>query len=56
MLFPTAAGSALLFRSKRSLITIIVGILFLLSAGLVVSFVVWIVVSNGLEYGYWAWP
>ena len=53
---PTAVGLAFLFRSKRSIVTTILGILCLLAAALIVGFAVWIVVSEGLEYGHWALP
>ena len=53
---PTALGLALLFRSKRSLTNIFLGILFLVFAVFVVGFVIWMAVSERLEYGYWALP
>ncbi|SRR5712692_5877869 len=53
---PTIVGLVLMFRGKRSVISTILGILFLLCAAFVACFVVWIVVSEGLEYGVWALP
>ena len=53
---PTVAGLAILFRSKRSVILALLGILFLLGAGFVVGFEVWVMVSERLEYGHWSLP
>ena len=53
---PTTLGLALLLRHKQSMITIIIGILFLLFAAFVIGFVIWMVVSEGLGDGVWALP
>jgi hypothetical protein len=53
---PTAVGLAFMFRGQRSRISTILGILFLLCAAFVAGVVVWLVVSEGLEYGVWALP
>ena len=53
---PTVAGLATLFRGKRSIILTLLGILFLLFAAFVVGFVLWVMVSERLEYGRWSLP
>ncbi len=53
---PTTVGLAMMFRRKRSILSTILRVLFLLCAALVAGFVVWIVVSERLEYGVWALP
>src|SRR6266404_8349871 len=50
---PTTIGLALLLGSKRSVITIILGILCLGFAAFVIGFIIWIDVSAWLEDGEW---
>jgi len=52
----TALGLALLFRNNRSLTSIFLGIVFLVFAAFVIGFVIWIVVTEKLQYGHWALP
>jgi hypothetical protein len=52
---PTVVGLVFLFEPKRHPITIAFGIICLLIPVLIVGFVVWVVVSEGLEYGHWPW-
>ena len=53
---PTTLGLALLLRRKHSVITISIGIISLLFAMFVVGLIIWMVLSEGLEYGYWSLP
>src|SRR6266851_56894 len=50
---PAWLGLAFLLESHATLISISVGIVFLLTSALVIGFVIWLVVSEGLEYGSW---
>jgi hypothetical protein len=53
---PTVVGLALLLRSKRSVLTIALGILCLLVPAVIAGFMIWLMVSVKLEYGEWLWP
>jgi len=53
---PTTLGLAILLRKKRSVITIIIGILFFLPPLLVIGLVTWLVIDGGLHYGNWSLP
>ena len=52
---PTVVGLLFLFEPKRYLITVAVGILSLLIPAFIIGFIIWVVVSEGLEYGDWPW-
>ena len=53
---PTTIGLAFIFGSNRSIVSTILGVIFLLCGAAVAGFVIWIVVSEGLEDGVWALP
>jgi hypothetical protein len=46
---PTVVGLAFLFRGRRSVGTIALGILFLLVPAFILGFVIWVVVSEALQ-------
>jgi hypothetical protein len=53
---PAWLGLAFLLESHRTVISLAVGIVFLIASALVGGFIVWLVVSEGLEYGNWSFP
>ena len=52
--FPTWLGLALVLEGHRTAISMIAGILFLLAGAVVAGFVIWLMVSERLEYGHWS--
>jgi hypothetical protein len=53
---PATLGLAILFKAKRSIISVSLAVLLLGCAVSVLAFVAWIVISIRLEYKYWAFP
>ena len=53
---PIWLGLAFVLESRRTVVSMIAGILFLLAGALVAGFVIWLIVSQRLEYGYWSLP
>ena len=53
---PTWLGLAFVLESRRTVVSMIAGILFLLAGALVMGFVIWLLVSERLEYGHWSLP
>jgi hypothetical protein len=53
---PTILGLAILFKAKRSVVSLGLGILLISCAVLVIGFMAWLVISVRVDYGYWALP
>lgn len=53
---PVTLGLAILFRTNRSFITVLVGIFFFVTPLFGVVFLAWIVIGARLEYGTWSVP
>jgi hypothetical protein len=53
---PATLGLAVLFKAKRSIISVSLAVLLLGCAVSVLAFVAWMVISIRLEYKYWAFP